>query len=304
MKILPNTIINFHAIYDHEWMDSTFELLKRHYNVVPIAEIESLYFKGRQLKNACHITFDDGDTSFYTKVFPLLKKHNIPASIYVSPLMARERRNFWFQEIRGYDKAKMLNIIRYNNLLGRSTEQVLPLDAALKSMTLDDIWTAIQQYRDETETPPKPCMNMTAEQLLELHDSGLVAIGAHTLNHPLLLNESNETAAYEIKASIDELGNMLNTKVKYFAYPNGIPNLDFAEREMDLLKESGITLSFSTENKSFSLRDNPLSIPRNGLTYGRQHFILMKLIAGSRWNTLKRLIKGKQEKDYRMEGER
>lgn len=300
MKILSNTIINFHAIHDHKWMDSTFELLKRHYNVVPITGIENFYFKGRKLKNTCHITFDDGDTSFYTKVFPLLKKHNIPASIYVSPLMARERKNFWFQEIHGYDKSKMLNIIRDNNLQSSLTEQILPFDAALKSMRLDEIWMAIQRYQDETETPPKPCMNMSVEQLLELHNSGLVAIGAHTLNHPILSNENNETKAWEIKTSIDELSDMLNTKVKYFAYPNGIPNLDFDDKEMDLLKESGIALAFSTENKSFNLKDNPLSIPRNGLTYGKQYFILMKLIAGSRWDTLRRLIKGKREKDYRM----
>lgn len=301
-KMLPNTILNFHAIYDNGWMDSTFEFLKRNYNIVSLTDIENYYYSDRELKNACHITFDDGDISFYTKVFPLLKKHNISASIYVSPLMAMERRNFWFQEMHGYDKTKMLSIIRDSDLLSQLPEQEHTLLSILKSMTLNDIWTVIQAYRDETGTPPKPCMNMCKEQLIELHDSDLVSIGAHTMNHPILRNESNETAAYEIKASIDGLSNMLNDKVKYFSYPNGIPNLDFTGREMDLLKQSGIKISFSTENKPFSRNDNFLSIPRNGLTYGSRYFILMKLFTGSRWDLVKRLIKGKQDKDYRIEG--
>ena len=300
MKILPNTIINFHAIHDEAWMDSVFALLKRHYTIVAISDIERFYYKGLQLKNSCHITFDDGDSSFYFTAFPLLKKHNIAASIYVSPHAARERSNFWFQEIRDYDKVRLMRIIADNNLLGQARTPARSLNAALKSMTIDAIWTVIRHYQKGTGTPPKACMNMTENQLREVKDSGLVTVGAHTLNHPILRNESDEKAAHEIQASIRDLGALLNTEIKYFAYPNGLPDLDFGEREMNILRQSGITLSFSTENKSFSRRCNPLSISRNGLTYGKQHFIIMKLLAGSNWEFLKRIIKGKQENDYRI----
>jgi len=133
----------------------------------------------------------------------------------------------------------MMSIIENNNLLNKSVTQDESLNAVLKSMTLDTLWEAIYLYQDETGTPPKACLNMTEDQLCEIHDSGLVAIGAHTLKHPILRKESDETAAYEIQGSIKDLGAILNTEIKYFAYPNGVPDLDFGEREMDILKKSG-----------------------------------------------------------------
>jgi len=77
---------------------------------------------------------------------------------------------------------------------------------------------------------------MSESELKEAYDSGLVAVGAPTQNHPILANETEQTSRYEIQSSILELSDMLGTQVKYFAYPNGIPSLDFGEREIDVLK--------------------------------------------------------------------
>ena len=111
MALFPSTVINFHAVYDEKWMDSIFSLLKRIYQIVPVSALEAHYYEGRKLRHACHITFDDGDESFYHTVFPLLVKHQMSVSIYVSPKAAKERTNFWFQEIRDYDRQKMLSVI-------------------------------------------------------------------------------------------------------------------------------------------------------------------------------------------------
>jgi len=278
-------------------MEKVLLLLKRLYHVVPVEDIEKFYYQGRNLKHACHITFDDGDKSFYKTVFPLLKKHQIPVSIYVSPLGARENKNFWFQEIRGYDPHKLFQIL--TNIAGQGENASIPLNALLKSIPLNTIWEAIYDYQQQTGTPPKPGMNMDQKELRELHDSGLVDIGAHTMNHPILANEDAETSGREIKKSVHELGDLLNTRVKYFAYPNGTIGLDFGIREMDVLKEAGIKLAFSTEKKSLDKGDNPMSVPRNGITKGNTGFILGKLIAGSRWDKIKKSVKGKQESDFR-----
>lgn len=299
MNILPNTVINFHGIYDVAWMNSVFTLLKQHYNIVPINELENFYCNGYHLKNVCHITFDDGDESFYNNVLPLLKKHQINASIYVSPRAAHERLNFWFQEIRGYDESIMMHIIRHSEILAPALENAPSLMAALHSLKLEVIWKVIHEYQRQTCTQPKPCMNMTPEQLRDLHRSGFVAIGAHTLNHPILSNENDATSEQEINKSIEDLESILNSKVKYFAYPNGVPCLDYGEREIKQLKKCGIKLAFSTEKRSLRCSDDPLSIPRNGLSYGKKQFVLMKLIAGSRWHKIKRIIKGNRENDYR-----
>lgn len=260
MKILPNTIIYFHEIQDKQWFHHVIESLVKNYHIIGLNELEEYYYNKKSLKNSCHITIDDGDLSFYKNGFPVIKKFNIPVSMYVSPLMATQRRNFWFQEIRGYDTLKL------GEILAREYDYKLDHQGAgeiknfLKSLRIGDILRVINVYQKETSTPGKMAMNMDERQLIELSNSGLVDIGAHTLNHPCLVNENDDIASYEISESIDKLSNLLNKEIRYFVYPNG----DYGEREISILKNKGIRLAFTTERGKLSNLDNPLKIPRSG----------------------------------------
>ena len=98
-----NRVINFHRVTDHQWFDTLICFLKSKYNLVDVQALKEFYDGNLNLKNACHLTIDDGDESFYNIIFPVLKKHKVPASLYVSPKICREKRNFWFQEIEEYD---------------------------------------------------------------------------------------------------------------------------------------------------------------------------------------------------------
>lgn len=298
-KLLPNTVINFHAIYNKTWLEKTLIFLKKIYNLISIEELYDFYQGRIKLKNACHITFDDGDISFYNIVFPVLKEHQIPVSIYVSPKIIKEQTNFWFQEIRNYDKKVLKNIFLE---LKETTENIshIPLEVLLKNSEIDFIWKCIDAYRKVKNIKPAPCMNMNVYQIRELNESGLVTIGAHTQNHPILKNEDNENALYEISASIKELSNLLGQKVLYFAYPNGIPNMDFGNREIKILENLGVKMAFSTEPRTIKKNDNLLSIPRIGISKGNTAFIFTKLLLGNKYKSIKRIIKGKQENDFRV----
>ena len=301
MKVLQNTIINFHKIYDKEWMESVLLFLSNIYNIVSLQDIESYYYHKKPLHNCCHITFDDGDRSFYTIVYPLIKKFQLPVSIYVSPKIVKTGENFWFQEIRNYNKEVLRTIINNKHPYLKSINPKIPISAIFKSLQLTQIWEIIDEYRSIMKIDAEKRMNMSESELKEVYNSGLVAIGAHTQNHPILANETETTAQYEIQSSILELSEILADPVKYFAYPNGIPQIDFGEREMNFLKAMNIKLALSTENKSFSIIDNPLNIPRNGISKGNKSFLFIKLLLGSKWDKVKKLCLGKQEDDYRKE---
>jgi len=260
MKILPNTIITLHEIKDSKWLNNVIISLKNHYHLVSAKEFENYYYNNTDLKNACHLTFDDGDLSFYNNVLPLIKKHKIPVSTYVSPMMAKERRNFWFQEIRGYNQEKLFEIAQ--KIINDKNRNIQPaaIKPFLKTLRIETILEIIKLYQKETNTLPKPPMNMTDKQLIEIKSTGLVEIGAHTLNHPILINESDESATYEIEKSIDQLSEILNCDTKYFVYPNG----DYGEREINILKKKGIKLAFSIKRGKISQLNNTYCIPRSG----------------------------------------
>lgn len=260
MKILPNTIICLHEIHNLKWLNNAFDSLMKNYNIIGIEELEDYYYKNKDLKNSCHITFDDGDISFYNNVFPSIKKHKIHVSIFVSPLMAKSRTNFWFQEMSGYNEEKLLEITKKVTNIHIEHFQTGEIKKYLKTLQLEVIWEIIKMYRKETNTPPKSPMNMTEKQLIEVKSSGLVNIGAHTLNHPILPNEINAVASSEITGSIDLLSDLLNCEIRYFVYPNGT----YGEREINILKDKGIKLAFTTKRDKISFQQNPLSIPRSG----------------------------------------
>lgn len=260
MKILPNTIIYFHEIPNKQGFQSIIESLVNNYHIIGLNELEEYYYNNKSIKNACHITFDDGDLTFYTNGFPIIKKFNIPVSTYVSPLMVSKRMNFWFQEIRGYDNLKLGEIITRDFKHNLDFPGMSEIKNFLKTLQIEDILRIIKLYQKETSTPPKMAMNMDEKQLIEVSNSGLVDIGAHSLNHPRLINEKDEIAAYEISESIDRLSNILNKEIKYFVYPNG----DYGAREISILKNKGVKLAFTTERGKLSNEDNPLKIPRSG----------------------------------------
>ena len=80
-------IINFHEVKDQVWLENNLCFLKERYNPVDLPELINSYNGKKELKSICHITVDDGSKSFYDNIYPVLKKHKIPASIYVSPEM-------------------------------------------------------------------------------------------------------------------------------------------------------------------------------------------------------------------------
>ncbi len=294
-KLLPNTCINFHDIHDQKWFENIIRLLKRMYTMVSLEDIYAFYYDDMPLKNVCHITFDDGDRSFYEKAFPILKKYDVPVSIYVSPKATIEQQNFWFQEIRGYDEDILLEIMDELELFEK--DKLIPhIKPTFKKLSLYDIWKVINMYQAKTGTSNKPCYNMDTDQIIELDQSGLVSVGAHTLSHPILKNESDERASYEIQGSVNKLSEILNREVIHFAYPNGRYGEDFDEREMGFLDETGIKLSFTTDKGQVSAVNHTLKIPRNGLTKGGSFNVFTKLFMGKKWDDMKSVIGSKKNK--------
>ncbi len=132
------------------------------------------------------LTFDDGYRDFYTDVFPILKKYQVKAVVYVVP-------NF---------------LDRSNNL---------------------DTW-----------------------MLKEIAKSGLVEIGAHTMDHAYLSGLSLRRVRFEVEESKKTLEKLLGIDVVSFAYPYGA----FDNETIDLVKKAGFTSAVSTIPGVFSMDVN------------------------------------------------
>lgn len=289
-------IINFHDIYDPQWFEDTLDVILERYEIVPFSEIRKFYEGKISAGNIAHLTIDDGHISTYSLIYPILRRRRLSASIFVSPKTARERINFWYLESADYDKTELSHCIaevlnleagKLNGLYPRSVMKTLSLEQNLRILSL---------YREKFDVKLKECQYMDSTQLIELERSGLFDIGAHTMNHPILANEPDETAEYEITESVRLLSEMLNREVDTFAYPNGSPGLDFGQREINIAKRAGIRFGFSFLYKDLSLSDDLMAIPRYGLHRGDKDFIRKKLRYGSVWEPFKRIFLVNEDK--------
>lgn len=285
-----NKVINFHELHDPVWFEKVVVYLKNRYTMVGSRDLYEYYYNHTPLRNACLITVDDGHSTSYDVIYPVLKKHKVPAIFFVSPEIAKreEAVNFWFQEIRGYDEDKLRKIaFDFLNITPTEAE----IQYIFDKTSIDNMWEIISRYRKLYHVEPKAAMNMTVEQIRQIDKEGLVEIGAHTLTHPFLARETVERSMNEIKGSISQLEGLLQHPVFTFAYPNGRPVLDFGEREMQMLTDTSIKLAFSTRPHNFSMSDDVFAIPRYGLSCGSMNFVKLKLFLGKYYPLLRCALK-------------
>ena len=280
---MNNKILILHAEEDRAQVENAIVLLRKKFNLVSISDLEDFYYNGKILKNSCHISVDDGDSSFYDIIYPVLRKYDIPASLFVSPKICFNAENFWYQEARGCNQDELRKFIAdYCNIDINYLRRHRP-GKILINFRIDEIWNILKEYKKQVGVPFIEPQNLSIDQLLEIDSDGLVTIGAHTLNHPILANESDDRSEKEITGSIRQLESILNHEVKYFAYPRGIPGLDFGNREIEYLVKNNIRLAFSSDPKNIDSKDNPLSIPRYSFTSGNEYYVRMKLFFGRYW---------------------
>jgi len=79
-KISPHQDIGINRVHPEKFEDQINIILDCGYDPVTFSQ---LVYEVKPVKNPLVITFDDGYESVYQNAFPILKKHNIPAVVFV-----------------------------------------------------------------------------------------------------------------------------------------------------------------------------------------------------------------------------
>ena len=234
------TILLFHDI-SPETAEFTFQFLQKKYNIIDLNDLLNAidYKKLISLpKKALIITFDDGHIGNY-KLFPLIKKHNIPVSIFLCAAIINTNRNFWFT---------------YKPSEGKKGE----LKKIINTERLAILNKFGYNQEEEHETPQA----LNKSQILEMREH--INFQSHTLFHPILTQCSYEDAKKEIVDSKKLLEKDYDLNVTAISYPNG----DYTKREIEIARESGyycgVTVDYGFNNietdvyklKRISVKDN------------------------------------------------
>jgi len=274
-------ILGYHAVCeDHlaeeKWVPpyfvtrSAFEnqliYLRQHTCVLPLREALSRWRSNDLPERCVAITFDDGYANNLHFALPLLKKYDLPATIFLTTQYVESG------ELFHYDRIQLLRWIEGSESdtedfwLGYRSE---PLNVVLER--LEDRW---RKVKDRVSPEQHATLRPLRPSELRDFDARLIDFGPHTDRHPILRNESPTTRETEIATSIKKVTQWTGRPTQVFSYPNGDRG-DFGEFDKQVLRSKGIEAAVTTIPGSNRLGCDPLELRRYsvGLHHSRSAFI-------------------------------
>lgn len=285
------TVVNYHRIDDPhrsdfdsfqpnvsatpEDFDRQLAYLARWFHVISLRELVEWLDGRKELPPyAALITFDDGYLDNYSQAYPLLRKHKLPALIFLTTGHIGTDAPFYW-DLAAY----CFTHTRRDHLAfpdGRVEHWSTPEQRAQAGKTWVERMKALPQAEKQVHVESLPVLldvsipagyfqrlMMDWEQVREMQKNG-IEFGAHTVNHPILTRVPREQAREEILESKSRIEQELGEPVLGFAYPNG----QAADRDQaveTLVAESGIRAAFTLLSGPSALREvkrNPYAIRR------------------------------------------
>lgn len=122
-------------------------------------------------------------------------------------------------------------------------------------------------------------MMMNADEVSALAAAGM-EIGAHTITHPILSTLSPDEARAEIVQCKSTLEKIVGQDVQSFAYPNGRPETDFTQADVERVRNAGYRGAATTQWGSAAPRSDNFLIPRQSLWGSNPWKIWIRLLRG------------------------
>lgn len=246
--------------------------LAANYTVVSMEEaLDAWMTRRRPPRRSVLLTFDDGYRDFAEVAWPLLKRYQLPVTLFVATAYPNEpQKGFWWDRLhQAFSNATRteLNDTPVGTLslaspqtrrasLRRTEDYVKTLPHRAAMAFVDQVCQELGgKQSQETDV-------LDWEQLRALAHQGVV-LGAHTRTHPLLTQLPPEEAAEEICGSQEDLSREIGGVLPIFCYPDGV----HSDPVVEMLREAGFKLAFTADdgqNKPNST--DPLRLRRTNIT--------------------------------------
>jgi peptidoglycan/xylan/chitin deacetylase (PgdA/CDA1 family) len=233
--------------------DTQMAMLRRHCRPFPLAEGVTRLQEGSLPPRAVAVTFDDGYRDNAEIALPILQRHGVPATFFVSTGFLDGGR-MWNDSIIEAIRGAHCESVDARGLgldwlplaaLEQRRAAVAAVIKAVKHRHPGERLELVEQFTGALGAALPDDLMMTRSQVRSLTDAGM-EVGAHTVNHPILKALSDEEARTEIVDSREELERITGAPVRSFAYPNGKPGVDYTARDRDLVEALGFDRAVST----------------------------------------------------------
>jgi peptidoglycan/xylan/chitin deacetylase (PgdA/CDA1 family) len=252
------------------------------YQIISLDTLAQNLAEGNHLpEKAVVITFDDGYKDNYVYAFPILKKYNITATIFLTTGHIGTNKLLWWDktkyimlntkldrvaidELGNYSFASKLDRLRATSIINKKLIRMSDENKSFFGKKMSDLVTNI---------PESVAVNhmLSWEDVIEMSHCG-IDFGAHSVNHPVLTKLPLEHAKWEITQSKKDIELMIGKNVTAFSYPNG----NFSDELINVVKESGFACAVAVSpHKLVSATDNLWALSRISASVDFRKFKVM-----------------------------
>lgn len=259
--------------------DAQLAVLTRTRRLVPLMDLLAEIRKGRLVPGSVAVTFDDGYADNLVSALPLLEKHGVPATVFVTTGRVGTATGFWGDILEdifltGRPLPPRLEIPQWNRAwpLATAQDRLLAHDEIRQEVKLrlphDGFpemvpWLLQALGLSLDLISPHPVLDQ--DELRRLAASPLITIGSHGVSHCRLSLLDAAAQAREVMVSIGWLESRLGRPVACFAYPYGTPDC-YGQSLRNLLRErdiAGIANVQASLSPALSFQDVPRRLVRN-----------------------------------------
>ena len=266
---------------------SQLRLLKECYRVVSPEQVRDWIVDGKDLPElAILLTCDDGLRNALTGMAPILREEELSCLFFVlGASVAEKSQILWYEELyllllaapagsysldaagvqlelgdRAQRRTAWWSLVKKMSQYDQGA-RVRFLEASRLEFGLPDGWNA-RCWDDEAQRERFALLN--GDDLRQLASEGMI-IGSHTLNHPILSQQTSDEAWKEISESRSVLENAVGRPVWALAYPFGDP-ASVTTREMQMAEQAGFQCAFMNVGGGFGAQLPRFALPRVHVT--------------------------------------
>lgn len=244
------------------------QLMRRHFNMLSLADAYRLMKEGKLPTRAACVTFDDGYADTATVAYPVLAELGIPMTIFVASGYL-EGGMMWndviVESIRSIatDQLDLRDLgLPCYSIASQIDRQQAAYDLIIRCKYLDPAQrqdVTAHLARQVRALPKSLMMNHIELKMLAENE---VEIGGHTVNHPILTKLSAIQAQSEISDGRAHLEAVTKQPVRLFAYPNGRFGVDYDDTHVRMAREAGFEAAVTTDRGVSDHKTDLFQLPR------------------------------------------
>lgn len=270
------------------------DYLRASFDIVSLSHaITRMTQPAREDKPMAVITFDDGDRGNRHILLPIIRKMNLPVTVYIATRQVQDQNPYWFDRLINVLQTDEVITISHPGMLADTyvinetrgaqnwsrIEQLLLVLKKMEPAKREHAVDIIVESTAQQASRPYRIAPLAISDIKALAECSLVTIGAHSHCHNILTQLDRDAILESTARSKQLLESWTGQTISYFAYPNG----DFNEEVMAAVAAAGFDTAVTTLPRHWDRNDNLLALPRVGIgRYDSLDVFKVKLLGGLR----------------------